>query len=197
VAWTLSEFHSFLIREGLAKSLNNADVFRVPRGFPSADAIIVSVDDIYKALHYLDYEPNPDTFWSETDRKIAKMEILFGFFAGLRTMEGLGAVRRHFPGGKSLPFLVLPTNERDLKTPNAARMIPIATFMEPFDDLVQYAEKWAHSVLKSDGTDGDCPLFENRSDDVIIPMINKVLRTVTGNDRVRSAPCATRSPAGR
>jgi hypothetical protein len=33
--------------------------------------------------------------------------------------------------------------------------------MEPFDDLVKYAAKWAHSVLKSDGTDGDCLLFEN------------------------------------
>ena len=187
VAWALREFHCFLIRERLAIPLNEADVFRVPRGFPSVDAIIVSVDDIYKALHYLDYEPNPDpdTFWSETNRKIAKMEILLGFFAGLRTMEGLGAVRRHFPGGTSLPFLVLPTNERDLKTPNAARMIPIATFMEPFDDLVKYAEKWAHSVLKSNDTNGECLLFENPSDDVIIPMVGKVLRTVTGNNRVR------------
>jgi len=41
------------------------------------------------------------------------MEILLGFFAGLRTMEGLGAIRRHFPGGEFLPFLVLPSNERD------------------------------------------------------------------------------------
>jgi hypothetical protein len=49
---------------------------------------------------------------------------------------------------------VLPSDVRDLKTPNAARMIPIATFMEPFDDLVKYAEKWAYSVLKSDDTDG-------------------------------------------
>jgi hypothetical protein len=66
---------------------------------------IVSADDIYKAVHYLDYEPNPS--WSGKNREIAKMEILLGFFAGLRTMEGLGAIRRHFPGGEFLPFLVL------------------------------------------------------------------------------------------
>jgi hypothetical protein len=183
VAWALREFHCFLVRERLAKPLNEADVFRIPRGFPSVDAMIVSADDIYKALHYLDYEPNPS--WSGKNREIAKMEILLGFFAGLRTMEGLGAIRRHFPGGEFLPFLVLPSNERDLKTPNAARMIPIATFMEPFDDLVKYASKWAHSVLKSDGTDGDCLLFENASDDVIIPMVGEALRAVTGNERVR------------
>src|SRR5258705_9779270 len=57
--------------------------------------------------------------------------------------------------------------------------------MEPFDDLVKYAAKWAHSVLKSDGTDGDCLLFENPSDDVIIPMVGEALRSVTGNERVR------------
>jgi hypothetical protein len=57
--------------------------------------------------------------------------------------------------------------------------------MEPFDDLVKYAAKWAHSVLKSDGTDGDCLLFENPSDHVIIPMIGEALRAVTGNERVR------------
>jgi hypothetical protein len=66
---------------------------------------IVSADDIYKAVHYLDYEPNPS--WSGKNREIAKMEILLGFFAGPRTMEGLGAIRRHFPGGEFLPFLVL------------------------------------------------------------------------------------------
>jgi len=38
---------------------------------------------------------------------------------------------------------------------------------------------------QSDGTDGDCLLFENPSDDVIIPMVGEALRAVTGNERVR------------
>jgi hypothetical protein len=68
--------------------------------------------------------------------------------------------------------------------------------MEPFDDLVKYAAKWAHSVLKSDGTDGDCLLFENPSDDVIIPMIGEALRAVRATRGCAITPCGTRLPAG-
>jgi len=182
VAWALREFHCFLKQERVAKPLNEADVFRIPRGFPSVDAMIVSVDDVYKALHHLEYEPDPS--WSEENREFAKMEILLGFFAGLRTMEGLGALREHFPGGSFLPFLVLPTEERGLKTPNAARMIPVAITMAPFSDLVEYAVKW---VVKAnqDRKAGKCRLFELASEDVVIPMVGAALRAVTGNDRVR------------
>ncbi len=182
VAWALREFHCFLIRERLAKPLNESDVFRIPRGFPSVDAMIVSVDDVYNALHYLDYEPNPS--WPDENREIAKIEILLGFFAGLRTMEGLGALHRHFPGGSLLPFLVLPTEDRDLKTPNAARMIPVAVNMEPFYDLTEYASRWANTAHK-DSKDSNRGLFEKVSDDVIIPMVGAALRAVTGNERLR------------
>ncbi len=59
VAWALREFHCCLIRERLAKTLNEADVFRIPHGIPSVDAMIVSVDDVFNSLRYLRYEPNP------------------------------------------------------------------------------------------------------------------------------------------
>jgi site-specific recombinase XerD len=183
VAWALREFHCYLIRERLAKPLNDAAVFRVPRGFPSVDAVIVSVDDVFKALDYLDYEPNPS--WSLKNRKTAKMEILLGFFAGLRTMEGLCAYKMHFPRKSLLPFLVLSSKKRGLKTPNAARMIPVRTFMEPFDNLIEQAEKSAYEWSHLNPNDGSSPLFENSSDNVIIPMIGCALRTVTGNKKVR------------
>lgn len=182
VAWALREFHCFLVRKRQAKPLNEVDVFRIPRGFPSVDAMIVSVDDVYKALRYLDYEPNPS--WSEENRQAAKMEVLLGFFGGLRTMEGLGALQRHFPGGSLLPFLVLPTENRDLKTPNAARMIPLALNMAPFDDLIEFAAKWTSRHDESRIV-GDRGLFESASEDVVIPMVGTALRAVTGNKRLR------------
>lgn len=183
VAWALREFHFFLVRKHLVGRLNDEDVFRVPRGFPSVDSMIVSVDDIYRALHWLQYEPNPS--WSEENRKIAKMEILLGFFAGLRTMEGLGAQQFHFPGGASLPFLVLPTAQRDLKTPNAVRMIPVAVCMAPFNDLSEYAASWAQPGWYKERKDPQAKLFGEATDDVIIPMVGEALRAVTGNQRLR------------
>jgi hypothetical protein len=183
VAWALREFHCFLRREQLAKPLNEADVFRVPRGILTVDAHMISVDDVFRTLDYLHYEPNPT--WSDENREIAKMETLLGFFGGLRTMEGLGVPRQHFLCRGLLPFLVLPTDERGLKTPNAARMIPLATFMQPFDALVEYAAKWANATDNRGGQQGYARLFENASDDVIIPMIGEALRAVTGNDRLR------------
>lgn len=182
VAWTLREFHCYLVRKKLAKSLDETDVFRIPRGFPSVDAMIVSVDDVYRALRYLCCEPNSS--WSEENREFAKMEILLGFFAGLRTMEGLGALRKHFPGGALLPFLVLPTEDRDLKTPNAARMIPLAVNMAPFNDLIEYVAKWVITTIHN-REEGERRLFEQASEDVVIPMVGAALRAVTGNERLR------------
>jgi hypothetical protein len=91
---------------------------------------MISVDDVFRTLDYLHYEPNPS--WSDENRAIARMETLLGFFGGLRTMEGLGASQQHFLRQPSLPFFVLKTDKRGLKTPNAPRMIPLAIFMQPF-----------------------------------------------------------------
>jgi hypothetical protein len=110
------------------------------------------------------------------------MQILLGFFAGLRTMEGLGASRRDFPGGAHLPFLVLPSEERSLKTPNARRMIPVSIFMEPFNDLAEQAVKWMQQISELNNDDRSNRLFGEASDDVIVPMIGEALRAVTGND---------------
>lgn len=180
VAWTLREFHRYLRREGSAKPLNEGDVFRVPRGFLPVDATIVSVDDVRQALDYLLHEPNPR--WSDRNREIARVCILLGFFAGLRTMEALGALRKDFPGGMLLPCRVVPSAVRDLKTPNATRSIFVAIFMEPFKEFQKIASAWT----ESEGHDNPlAALFDGASDDVIISMINDTLRTVTGNDRVR------------
>jgi integrase len=183
VAWTMREFHRHLVRDRAAKPLNEADVFRVPRGFLTVDATMVSVEDVYSTLDYLCYEPHPS--WSDRNREIARMQTLLGFFAGLRTMEGLGASRRDFPGGAHLPFLVLPSEERSLKTANARRMIPVSIFMEPFNDLAEHAGKWVQQISELNNDDRSSRLFGEASDDVIIPMIGEALRAVTGNDRVR------------
>ncbi len=99
-------------------------------------------------------------------------------------MEGLGALRRHFPGGDLLPFFVLPTEDRDLKTTNAARMIPVAVNMKLFYDLAEYAARWANTA-HNDSKERDRRLFEKAGDDVIIPMVGAALRAVTGNERLR------------
>jgi integrase len=183
VAWALREFHCFLVSKNLAGPVNESDVFRIPRGLPSVDAMIVTVEDIEKALLYLDYDAILS--WSVEHREAAKMAILLGFFAGLRTMEGLGAEKGHFPGGSSLPFLVLPDKERDLKTPNAVRMIPVATFMEPFSEMVGFARSWTQSARKLVDKSGNDRLFGDTTDDILIPIIGGTLRAVTENDRLR------------
>jgi integrase len=180
VAWTLREFHCYLRREGLAQPLNYMDVFKVPRGFLPVDATIVSVDDVAKALDYLRFEPNSK--WSDRHREIARVTILLGFFAGLRTMEGLGALRKDFPGGPLLPFRVLASDTRGLKTINATRMIPMSIFMSPFEDLQKIATAWSQSDAQGDP---NASLFDGATDDVIISMVNQTLRAVTGNERVR------------
>jgi len=180
VAWALREFYRYLRREGMAEPLNDMDVFKVPRGFLPVDATIVSIDDIAKALEYLRFEPNPK--WSDRNREIARVTVLCGFFAGLRTMEGLGALRKDFPGGPLLPFRVLASDTRGLKTINATRMILMSIFMAPFQDFQKIALAWAQSGAQSDP---HASLFDGASDDLIICMVNEALRAVTGNDRVR------------
>lgn len=180
VAWALREFHRYLRREDLAQPLNDMDVFKVPRGFLPVDATIVSIDDVAKALDYLHFEPNSK--WSNRNREIARVCILLGFFAGLRTMEGLGALRKDFPGGPLLPFRVLASDSRDLKTINATRVILMSIFMSPFEDFQRIASAWTLSGSQSHSI---ASLFDGASEDVIISMINVALRRVTGNDRVR------------
>jgi hypothetical protein len=180
VAWALREFHSYLRREELAQPLNDMDVFKVPRGFLKVDAIIVSVDDVAKAIEYLRFEPNSK--WSHCHREIAQVTILLGFFAGLRTMEGLGALRKDFPGGPLLPFRVLASDTRGLKTINAKRMVLMSIFMSPFEDFHQIASAWAQSDAQGDP---NASLFDGATDDVVISIVNETLRAVTGNDRVR------------
>ncbi len=180
VAWALREFHRYLRRENLAQPLNDMDVFKVPRGFLPVDATIVSIDDVAKALDYLRFEPNSK--WSDRNREIARVCILLGFFAGLRTMEGLGALRKDFPGGPLLPFRVLASDSRDLKTINATRMILMSIFMSPFEEFQRIASAWVQSNGQGDP---HASLFDGASDDVIISMINETLRAVTGNDGVR------------
>lgn len=183
VAWALREFHCFLVRKRLSKPLGNGDIFQIPRGFPSVDAQMVSVDDVFRALDYLSVARNPK--WTEDRRQIAKMHTLLSFFGGLRTMEGLGAHCEHFRDGTTFQFLVIPTEDRDLKTPNALRSIPLQIFMEPFEELVGFARAWARAASNQAGMSPGSPLF-SASDDVIIPMINEALRAVTGNEDLRA-----------
>lgn len=185
-AWALREFHAYLVANRLAGPVNEADIFRVARGFPPVDAMIVSVDDVFRALRYLRYEPNPA--WSDDIREAAELALILGFFAGPRTMEGLGADINHFPGGESLPFLVLPSIDRELKTPNAPRMIPVATFMKPFQQFIQQATTWTHSSRgprdKSDAHTARGKLFKGCSEELIVGLVGAALRAATGNEKL-------------
>ncbi len=183
ISWALREFHSYLVAKRIGSPLNDASVFRVRRGFLSVDASIASVEDVFAALEYIHYEPNSS--WKAKARKAAQRLILIGFFAGLRTMEALDAPQRDFPGGKLLPIYVLPTPERNLKTANAARKIPVSTFIRPFEHLRKIVDDWAGAPIKSGHESAEKPLFESISDDVVIPIINDALRSVTGNENLR------------
>lgn len=53
VSWALREFHRHLVRERVAKPLNETNVFRVARGLLTVDATIVSVEDVFDTFKYL------------------------------------------------------------------------------------------------------------------------------------------------
>lgn len=189
VTWVLREFHRFLVSACDAETINEAEVFRFPRGLLPVDARIVSVDDIFAAIYYLDQK------WQATQdptRKaniqIARAEIVFGFFAGLRRMEGLKMQKVDYIPG-DLPEVIVRANEmRALKTANATRRIPLGLMTFPFQDFLDdpnaafLDSKPEFREAQASKSDVKNELFfAAASDNTIIPIIHDALQAVTGD----------------
>jgi len=189
VTWVLREFHRFLVSECDAETINEAEVFRFPRGLLPVDARIVSVDDIFAAIYYLDKK------WQaaldparKANIQIAQAEIVFGFFAGLRRMEGLKMQKVDYIPGH-LPEVIVRANEvRALKTANATRRIPLGLMTFPFRDFLDDPNA-AFLDSKSELPEGQTSksdaknelFFATASDNTIIPIIHDALQAVTGD----------------
>lgn len=182
VAWVLREFHRFLVCECGAQPINEAEVFRFPRGMFPVDARIISVEDVAKALDYLDIKAsNTKNLRKQKNCRIAQAEIVFGFFAGLRRMEGLGLRRIDYFGGNKAQVIVRATETRNLKTANATRRIPIGVMTHPFSKFLNYPNRICLDSTAPSSQGKEAALFEVASDDVIIPIIHDALQAVTGD----------------
>jgi integrase len=182
ITWILREFHRFLVAECGAHTINEAEVFRFPRGRFPVDARIVSIEDISKALEYLENKASQEKnskkqkhYW------IAQAEIVFGFFAGLRRMESLGLRRVDYLGGKRAQVIVRATETRQLKTANATRQIPLEAMTHPFPEFLTYLDRVGLEPAKKSDPVLETALFDVASDNVIIPIIHEALQEVTGD----------------
>lgn len=169
VTWAIREFHRYLLTKG-GPPVDESSLFRPLRGLIGVDARVCSLDDIYAMVEYLKHTKTS----SEAVRAAAIAELIFGFGAGLRRMEGLGLRKIDWPNGTSSMILVREWEMRGLKTPNAFRWLPLALFIP--EDLLMEAERWREFATV--GEDGD-HLFRVRESDSDPVRENEVIGLVT------------------
>lgn len=173
VAWALREFHRFLVSEHKVEPINESVAFRVARGLLPVDSRIISLDDCFRTVDRID-----DLCPEPMLKAVAKAELIFGFFAGLRRMEGLGLRTVDLPGGNHCPVFVRASEERPLKTPNATRWIPMSVFTPP--ELLKSIYAWIRQPADCDASQKQGrALFGDISDNAVIPVIHQALQEVT------------------
>lgn len=178
VGWALREFQRFLVATCGATPIDEAAVCSLPGGLLPVDARVVSLEDMYAAVGYAAKEPG---LGSARLRHAVQVQMILGFFAGLRRMEGLGLRICDCPGGMLFPIFVRNWKDRRLKTPNAIRWIPMGLFAPKY--FVEIVRSWVFSQMaEQDGSATHAKLFSRLSDDMVIPIIHKALRAVTGDD---------------
>lgn len=185
----LREFQRFLVSSCHAEYINEAEVFRFPRGLLPVDARIVSVDDIVKAIYYLDqkWQATQDPA-KKANISTAQAEIVFGFFAGLRRMEGLKMRKADYIPGNFPEVIVRANDARKLKTANATRRIPLGLMTFPFQEFLDdpqavflQSEAESPTAEAINGKAEDEFFLANSTDQIIIPIIHDALQTVTGD----------------
>jgi len=173
VAWALRQYQRHIWNVYHAPEIDEAEVLRVAPGSDCADANVVSIDEIFKSLEYIETSRNRK--WKKLYRIVARGLIVMDFLGGLRRAEGLGLMPTDLLPGPFGHLLVRDNEIRTLKTENANRCIPLGVLAHPFSKLLEPVDDLFREARRI-GTDISCGM----SDDVIVPIVHKALQTVTG-----------------
>jgi len=176
VAWALREYHRHLVCNFGASIVNEAIAFRVDRGLLPVDARIISMDDLFAIIKYI--QTAPHAYWPLHYRRVAIAETVLAFLGGLRRAEGLGLELNEYFRSLTGEVLIRDNENRSLKTTNARRGVPLGIFAYPFSELLDYL-----SAFEKKPDDNVSSLFGGVSEDVIIPIIHEALQNVTQDNR--------------
>lgn len=169
----MRQYHRHLVHVYHAKNIDEDITLRVPPGSDLADANVLSIDDIFKSLDYI--ETSLNRRWKKLYRTIARGLIVLDFLGGLRRAEGLGLMPSDLLPGPFCEVMVRDNDIRTLKTENANRCVELGILAHPFSELLLPVRELFRQA-ENLGTDLSC----NISDDVIVPIVHEALRAVTG-----------------
>jgi hypothetical protein len=172
VAWALRQYHWHLVEEYDAKKINEEIAFPYKSGSDPVDAHILSVDEIFQAIEYIEVSRNRR--WKRLYRTIARGQIIIFFLGGLRRAEGLGLMPSDMLPGPLCEVMVRDNDSRTLKTKNAYRRVVLGALAHPFPELLDPVYALFREAA-SRKTDLSCGI----SDDVIVPIIHEALQAVT------------------
>ncbi|HUZ95746.1 MAG TPA: hypothetical protein VMU57_12625 [Edaphobacter sp.] len=173
VAWALRQFHNHLHDKYEAPNIDFDDVLPVTSGPDNADAHVLSIDEIFKALEYI--EASRTRKWNKLYRIVARGQIVLDFLGSFRRAEGFGLMPDDILPGPFSEVTVRGNDNRDLKTENAYRRVLLGILAHPFAELLNPVNE-LFLQAKQLGTDLSCGI----SDDVIVPIIHEALRAATG-----------------
>jgi len=173
VAWALRQYHQHLVHKYHASRIDEDAALRVASGPDRADAHVVSVDEIFMALEYIDVSRNRR--WKKLYRTVAKGQMVLDFLGSLRRTEGFGLMPSDLLPGPFCEVNVRANDNRGLKTDNAYRRVVLGALAHPFPELLIPVHELFQEAERL-GTD----LSGGISDDVIVPIIHEALRVATG-----------------
>lgn len=178
VAWALREYQRHIHCCFDANTVNEGIAFRYPSGPLPVDARIISLDDLYDIISYI--KTAPHKHWLPRYRQLAIAETVLAFLGGARRMEGFGLTPRDHLRSLSGLLLIRENDVRALKTSNATRALFLSISAHPFSELVDYI-----SDVFAQADENVSSIFEEVSEDVIIPIIHEALKKITNDPGCR------------
>ena len=186
VALTLREFHEFLQVEHHAAAINEREVLGIDHGLLPVDANIITVDEYLEALRIIRWELHGD--FDERIRRVAEAMLILGFRCGTRRMEARDLSVNDLIDQGEPWLLIRPWQERQLKTPNSTRQIPLRPFVPEGElkllrDLKRLREK--HAMGTSEYLFGIPEQgLKVVGEDSLMRIIHLALRGATGDNSI-------------
>jgi integrase len=181
----LRDFHTFLVLEHGSEPLRDNDILGAVRGLLPVDATVITLEEYQSARRSLSTDikkGDPEEF-----RDVAEAMLILGFRCGTRRLEALQLKFSDLPEDASWLFL-RPSSERNLKTPNATRQLPLHCLLTPDERSV--LSRWQQHRAK-EGARGDEFLFAvpNRNypvlpENIVMPIVHGALRDATGDPSI-------------
>jgi integrase len=151
------KFHEFLAAVYKVGKLDELKDRLTPNGLLPVDANFITIDEYRRVLSYIDADTNLNDPYM---RKALQLFVSLCFWGGLRRDEALGLRVSDLDAAGHLH--IRPYAKRKLKTSNATRSLPVATFLpkELFEELAQWAKEREYAPRSS-----AIALFFSRQDD--------------------------------